>query len=189
MTRSEPAADPQEARGEGPGTPEIRSLIREIPDFPVPGVLFRDITPLLHDPAAMRAVVRRMADHYRDQPLGAVAGIESRGFLFAVPLALALDLPFVPLRKPGKLPARVRRVDFELEYGQAALEVHEDAVRPGDRLLVVDDLLATGGTSAAAARLIGELGGEVAGFCYLVELSELRGRRRLDAPVFSLLQL
>jgi adenine phosphoribosyltransferase len=176
-------------QAETAGMAAIRSLIREIPDFPAPGVLFRDITPLLHEPAAMREVVRRMAEHWRGEPLEAVAGIESRGFLFAVPLALALDLPFVPLRKPGKLPARVRRVDYRLEYGQAALEVHEDAIRAGDRLLVVDDLLATGGTSAAAARLIGELGGRVSGFCYLVELGELHGRQRLEAPVFSLLQL
>ena len=168
---------------------EIRAHVRDVPDFPVPGVLFRDITPLLAEPELMRAVIDVLAAKYRGQGIGAVVAIEARGFLFGLPLALVLDCPFVPVRKPGKLPAATRHIDYSLEYGTAGLEIHDDAIQPGTRVVIVDDLLATGGTSQAAGRLVHQLHGDVAGFAYVIELTELHGREQLDAPVYSLLQL
>lgn len=159
----------------------LKALIRDVPDFPVPGILFRDVTPLLRDAAGMRAVVEALAGEWRDRGVDAVAGIESRGFIFGAPLATALGVGFVPVRKLGKLPARTVRRDYALEYGTATLEMHQDAVRPGERVLLVDDLLATGGTARAAAELVEEVGARVAGISFVIELAALGGRRELSA--------
>lgn len=156
-----------------------RSLIRDVPDFPEPGILFRDITPLLYDAEALRAVNDALAEQARALDTEVVAGIEARGFIFGVPLAERLRLPFVPLRKPGKLPGDAEAVSYDLEYGQATLEAHRDPSIAGRRVLVVDDVLATGGTAAAAAQLIEALGGTVAGFAFCIELTALGGRGRL----------
>jgi adenine phosphoribosyltransferase len=165
----------------------VRARIRAIPDFPSPGILFRDITPLLHDPAALRAANDALADAARGMDATVIAGVEARGFIFGVPVAERLALPFVPMRKPGKLPAAFASVAYELEYGTAELEVHRDPSLAGQRVVVIDDLLATGGTAAAAAQLVGELGGELAGYAFLIELTELHGREHLtEAPVFAL---
>ena len=156
------------------------SLIRDIPDFPQSGILFKDITPLLSDPAAFQEVLDRFAEHAQALAPDIIAGIESRGFLFGAPLAPALGLGFVPIRKAGKLPSQTEREEYELEYGSAVIELHRDAVQPGQRVLIVDDLLATGGTAAAAARLVEKLGGCVAGFLFLIELEFLEGRAALS---------
>ncbi len=162
--------------------------IRKIPDFPQPGVMFRDITPLLANVRAFRESIRQMADHFRDRQPQAILAAEARGFIFAAPLALELDAAFVPVRKPGKLPFDTHAFHYELEYGTDSLELHTDAVAEGDRVLFVDDLLATGGTMEACARLADRCGAEVVGYAFLVELDFLNGRDRL-APheVFSLI--
>ena len=166
-----------------------RELIRDVPDFPQPGVLFRDITPLLHDPAALREANDALASAAREFGATVVAGIEARGFIFGVPVAERLGLPFVPMRKPGKLPAAYASVAYELEYAVTGLELHEDPPIEGQRVLVVDDLLATGGTAEAASRLVETLGGEVAGFAFFIELTELGGRARLgEGPVVTLVR-
>jgi adenine phosphoribosyltransferase len=168
---------------------DLRHYIRDIPDFPKPGILFKDITPLLADPAAFQCVIDRMAERYRPQPPDLVAAVEARGFLFAAPLALALRKPLVPLRKPGKLPFRTYSLAYELEYGSAELQVHTDGVRPGERVLLVDDLLATGGTMCAGCQLVEKAGGHVVGCAFLVELTFLGGREKLNPrEVFSLIQ-
>jgi adenine phosphoribosyltransferase len=154
----------------------LDAIIRRVPDFPKPGIVFRDITPLLGDPATYRETVMAMAAPWREAGLTHVVGIESRGFLFGAPLALALELPFVPVRKPGKLPHRTEREEYALEYGTDALEMHADAMPAGARVLVVDDVLATGGTARATARLVGRVGGTVHGFAFLLELGALGGR-------------
>ncbi|MCU0866213.1 MAG: adenine phosphoribosyltransferase [Planctomycetes bacterium] len=168
---------------------DLAKLLRDVPDFPKPGILFKDITPLLADPAAMRETIARLArlDCGR---IDKVAAIESRGFLFGVPLALQLGVGFVPVRKPGKLPWKTSRVEYVLEYGTDAVEIHQDAVRSGERVLLVDDLLATGGTMGAACQLIEGCGGVVAACAFVVELCFLPGRQRL-APrrVDSLIQV
>jgi adenine phosphoribosyltransferase len=168
---------------------DLSRYIRDVPDFPKPGVLFKDITPLLADPAALRHAVELMADHYRARALDLVAAVEARGFLFAAPLALLLQKPLVPLRKPGKLPYRTHSLQYDLEYGSAELQLHIDAVAPHARALMVDDLLATGGTMRAGCELIEKAGGRVVGCAVLVELTFLGGRERL-APheVFSLIR-
>lgn len=157
----------------------ISSLVRDIPDHPVAGVTFRDITPLLGDAEALADVVTRLADEWAGAGVTKVAGIEARGFILAAPVALRLGAGFAPLRKPGKLPWRVEREAYDLEYGTDALEVHADAFGPGDRVLVVDDVLATGGTSVAAVRLVERLCAAVVGVAVLVELVPLGGRDRL----------
>jgi adenine phosphoribosyltransferase len=157
----------------------LTSLVRDVPDFPVPGVTFRDITPLLGDADAFSAVVAGMADPWEASGVTTVVGIEARGFIVAAPIALRLGAGLVPVRKPGKLPWRVEREGYDLEYGTDALEVHADAVGPGDRVLVVDDVLATGGTASAAARLVERLGAAVVGVSVLIELASLGGRDRL----------
>ncbi|MDP9347649.1 MAG: adenine phosphoribosyltransferase [Gemmatimonadota bacterium] len=157
----------------------LKDLIRDVPDFPVPGILFRDVTPLLRDPRGLREVVERLAEELRGVEVDAVAGIESRGFIFGAPLAMALGAGFVPIRKPGKLPAEKIRREYALEYGTSTLEMHADAVCPGERVLVVDDLLATGGTALASVRLVEELGGVVAAAAFVIELSFLDGRMAL----------
>ena len=167
----------------------IRALIRDVPDFPAPGVLFKDITPLLREPGALSDVTEFLAGRYRENNIDVVAGIESRGFLFGAPLAVALGTGFVPIRKKGKLPAPAISREYSLEYGANHLEVHRDSVEPGQRVLVVDDVLATGGTARAGAEMIEELGGEVVEVVFLIELEFLRGRAALGGyNVFSVLQ-
>jgi adenine phosphoribosyltransferase len=166
---------------------DIRSLIREIPDYPQPGVSFKDITTVLKDPQALQYVVRVMANRFRDKGIDVIVGVESRGFIFGAPLAYELGLGLVLVRKPGKLPAEKIQVEYELEYGKDTLEIHKDAIQPGQRVLIVDDLLATGGTISAAAKLVEQLGGEVAGYSFLIELAFLGGRNKLgDKEIASL---
>lgn len=168
---------------------DLARYIRDIPDFPKPGILFKDITPLLAEPHAFRRAIRLMQEHYRGQQVDAVAAAEARGFLFAAPLALLMERPLIPLRKPGKLPYRTHALQYDLEYGSAELQVHIDGVVPGARVLLVDDLLATGGTMHAGCRLIEKAGGQVAGCAFLVELAFLQGREKLQPhEVFSLIQ-
>jgi adenine phosphoribosyltransferase len=168
---------------------DLKQLIREVPDFPKPGILFYDITTLLRDSDGFAGVIDGLKSHYSGARVDLVLGIEARGFIFAPALAYALHAGFVPIRKPGKLPAAVVSVSYDLEYGKDSLEMHKDAVQPGSRVLIVDDLLATGGTAAAAARLVREAGGTVAGLGFVVELTFLSGRAKLpEYDVFSLLQ-
>ncbi|RMG44788.1 MAG: adenine phosphoribosyltransferase [Acidobacteria bacterium] len=168
---------------------DLKRYVRDVPDFPKPGILFRDITPLLADPAAFGAALERLAREAEALSPDLVAGIESRGFILGAPLARQLGTGFVPIRKPGKLPSRTLQESYSLEYGEGRLEMHADAVGPGRRVLIVDDLLATGGTAAAACRLVRRAGGEVAGLLFLIELEALAGRSRLeDGPVVSLLR-
>jgi adenine phosphoribosyltransferase len=168
---------------------KARQLIRDIPDFPSPGILFRDITPVLLDPEALRECIGLYADDARERGAELVIGIESRGFLFGIPVADRLGLGFVPVRKLGKLPYATVRADYELEYGTNTVEMHVDAVRPGQRCVIVDDLLATGGTAAATCRLVEDRGGEVVGLSFLIELTALNGRSRIpDYPVTSFIQ-
>ena len=168
---------------------DLKALIREVPGFPKPGILFYDITTLLKDKDGLRGVIDGLKDHYRDTQVDVVLGIEARGFIFAPALAYALGAGFVPVRKPKKLPAECVSVTYDLEYGTDTLEMHKDAVRRGDRVLIVDDLLATGGTAAAAARMVQDAGGVVVGLGFVVELTFLGGRGRLSGhDVFSLLE-
>lgn len=151
--------------------------LRDVPDFPSPGILFKDITPVLADPELMRDVISHMAAPYRDLGVTHVVAMESRGFLFGVPLALELGVAFVPARKPGKLPCRTERVSYSLEYGADELEIHADAIDGSSRVLVVDDVLATGGTAAAVCALVRRIGGRVIGLSMLLEIASLEGRR------------
>jgi len=159
---------------------ELKRTIRDVHNFPKPGIVFKDVTPVLLDVALFAQTVKLMADSYRDARITRVVSIESRGFLFGAPIALELGAGVVPIRKPGKLPAATQRVEYALEYGTDALEMHHDAVGPGDRVLVVDDVLATGGTANAAAQLVGGTGAAVVGFTFLIELDFLKGRQRLQ---------
>jgi adenine phosphoribosyltransferase len=158
---------------------DLRAKIREVPDFPKPGILFYDITTLLKEAEAFRDVIDRMADQVKDARIDLVVGMESRGFIFAAPLAYKLGAGFVPVRKLGKLPAETIEVEYALEYGTATLEIHKDAIQPGQRVLIVDDLLATGGTVMGTIELVRRLGGEIAGLSFMVELSSLHGREKL----------
>ena len=168
---------------------QLRTLIRHVPDFPKPGILFYDITTLLRDPVGLRAALDCLAAPYRDASIDAVVGIESRGFLFGIGVAERLGAGFVPVRKPGKLPARTARVAYDLEYGSDAVEMHEDALEAGHRVLIVDDLLATGGTARAAAELVAGRGAVVHGLAFLIELGALDGRTRLAGhEVFAALR-
>jgi adenine phosphoribosyltransferase len=160
---------------------EIRGKIRDIKDFPTEGILFKDITTLLKDGPAFRSVVDMLADAYRGEQIDVVVGIESRGFIFGGPVAHQLGAGFVPVRKLGKLPGKTIEVEYELEYGRDALAMHEDAIKPGQRILAVDDLLATGGTMAATLRLVEQLGGKVVGVSFLIELAFLHGRDKLKS--------
>ena len=155
---------------------DLRHHIRDVPDFPSPGILFRDITPLLQNPAAFRFAVDRMAERFSDTRFDSIVGIEARGFIFAAPIAYALGIPLVPARKQGKLPYETNSVSYELEYGWDSIEVHVDAIPSGHQVLIVDDLVATGGTLAATAQLIERSGGSVAGIGVIIELSDLNGR-------------
>ena len=166
----------------------LESKIRSIPDFPVPGIVFRDITPLVGDPTALKLAVHQLVHPFLGEAIDAVAGMEARGFIFGSLVALELNVGFVPLRKPGKLPYDVQSVTYDLEYGSAALEAHIDAIEPGARILLVDDLIATGGTAVASCELVESLGGEIVGCAFVMELDELRGRDRLgERRVHSLL--
>jgi adenine phosphoribosyltransferase len=159
---------------------KLRAKIRDIPDFPQPGILFRDITPLVKDPAALRFTIHQLIHPFVGEDITAVAGMEARGFIFGALAAWELGVGFVPLRKPGKLPYNVHTIDYDLEYGSARLEVHLDAVGVGDRVLLVDDLLATGGTARASCSLVESLGAEVAACAFVVELDALEGRQVLN---------
>jgi adenine phosphoribosyltransferase len=167
----------------------LKTLIREVPDFPKKGILFYDITTLLKDPAGLRGVIDGLKNHYAGAGVDVVVGVEARGFIFAPALAYALNAGFVPVRKPKKLPAEVVSISYALEYGKDELEMHRDAVLPGCRVLIVDDLLATGGTARAVAQLVEQQGGKVVGIGCVVELTFLNGRAKLGGhDVFSLLQ-
>ena len=159
---------------------DYKALIREVPNFPKPGILFYDITTLLKDERAFRNVVDDLAARYRDKRIAKVVGIESRGFILGSPLAYHLEAGFVPVRKAGKLPADIFEVQYNLEYGSSSLAVHRDAITIGERVLIVDDLLATGGTAAATVHLVRQLGGEIMGIVVLVELESLKGRDKLN---------
>jgi adenine phosphoribosyltransferase len=166
-----------------------KALIRDIPDFPKPGILFKDITPVLGDSRAFREVIESFQAWAEPKHPDVIVGVESRGFIFGTPLAMAMGLGFVPIRKLGKLPHETVQEEYDLEYGTACVEVHRDAILPGQRVLIVDDLLATGGTASASARLVEAIGGTVAGFCFLIELSFLPGRGKLsDYDVLALVE-
>jgi adenine phosphoribosyltransferase len=168
---------------------DLTSLIRTIPDFPLPGIQFKDITTLIGNGPAFAQVIDTMAERYRDKGIDAVVGVESRGFIFSAPIALKLGVGLVPVRKPGKLPADTYKSEYQLEYGSNTLEIHRDAFQPGARVLVVDDLLATGGTIRAASKLIEMAGGTVADLAFVIELAFLGGREKLAPyPVYSLIQ-
>ena len=172
-----------------PHMDNLKALIREVPDFPKPGILFYDITTLLKDKTGFRGVIDGLKNHYAQAHVDVVLGIEARGFIFAPALAYALGAGFVPVRKPRKLPAETLKVTYDLEYGTDTLEMHKDAVVKGCRVLIVDDLLATGGTASAATRMVKDAGGEVVGLGFVVELTFLNGRQKLAGQdVFSLLQ-
>ena len=167
----------------------LKQLIREVPDFPKPGINFFDITTLLKDRDGFRDTIDLLGDHYTGQSIDVVVGIEARGYFFAPAMALALGAGFVPVRKPKKLPHTVKSIEYALEYGTDMLEIHADAIEPGQKVLIVDDVLATGGTASAVTRLIEMLGGRVAGLAFVIELSFLNGRSKLaNQDVFSLLQ-
>jgi adenine phosphoribosyltransferase len=168
---------------------DLKKLIREVPDYPKPGILFYDLTTLLKDKQGFRTLIDRLCEHYNGHTIDVVAGIEARGFIFAPALAYRLGAGFVPVRKPKKLPAKTASVSYALEYGTDTLEIHEDAVKPGQRVIICDDLLATGGTAAATAKLVEKLGGAVEGAAFAVELTFLGGRKKLNGvDVFSLIQ-
>jgi adenine phosphoribosyltransferase len=167
---------------------DLKALIREVPDFPKPGINFYDITTLLKDSHGLQSVIGALADHYRAVPCDVVLGVEARGFIFAPAVAYALGKGFIPVRKPKKLPAQTVRIEYDLEYGTDVLEIHADAIQPGQRVLILDDVLATGGTAAAVARLVEKLGGTVSSLGFLIELDFLAGRKKLDGyDAFALL--
>lgn len=167
----------------------FNALIRNVPDFPIPGIQFKDITTLLRNGPAFRAVIDALVAQYRDQSIDIVAGVESRGFIFAAPVAYQLGAGVVPIRKPGKLPATTVEISYSLEYGANTLQMHADAFPPGARVLLVDDLLATGGTIGAAAKLVEQVGGQVIGLAFVIELTSLNGRAQIGQyPIVSLVQ-
>lgn len=168
---------------------DLKKLIREVPDYPKPGILFYDLTTLLKDKHGFHILIDRLCDHYKSHHIDVVAGIEARGFIFAPALAYRLGAGFVPVRKPKKLPAKTASISYSLEYGTDTLEIHEDAIKKGQKVIVCDDLLATGGTAAATAKLVEKLGGVVDGAAFAVELTFLKGRAKLPGlDVFSLIQ-
>lgn len=172
---------------------DYAAYIADIPDYPEPGVVFKDITPLFADPVAMRHNVEDIADHFKDAGVTKVVGPEARGFMIGVPVALELGAGFIPARKPGKLPRETYSVSYELEYGTDTLEIHKDAIQPGDRVLIVDDLIATGGTAAAAGKLVQDVAAELIGYACILELSFLDPRKTLatagDQELYSLIQV
>lgn len=169
---------------------DLKSLIRDIPDFPKPGIMFRDITTLLRDADGLRYTIDTLAEKFADYAVDYVIGMESRGFIFGTPLAYKLGAGFIPVRKSGKLPAAVHMIEYELEYGTDRLEIHQDALHDACRVLIIDDLIATGGTAGATARLVQRSGCELVGFGFIIELSALEGRKNLpeNVPVVSLVQ-
>lgn len=168
---------------------DLKPFIREIPDFPKPGILFKDITTLLQNPQGLRATIDLLAEKCAGFTPDYIVGMESRGFIVGAPLAYKMEIGFVPVRKPGKLPAAVHSVEYELEYGTDCLEMHQDALHPGSRVLIVDDLIATGGTAGATAKLIQKIGCELVGFAFVIELADLNGRQQLpEAPIVTLVQ-
>ncbi len=164
---------------------QIKSLIRTIPDFPKPGIQFRDITTLLGDAAGLKLTIDALAERYRGKAISKVAGIESRGFILGAPLAVALGTGFVPVRKPGKLPGEKVGLDYALEYGQDRVELHTDAIAPGERVLLVDDLVATGGTALASAKLVSQVGGKIVECAFVIDLPDLGGRKKLEAAGYA----
>jgi len=168
---------------------DLKQHIRHVPDFPKAGILFYDITTLLRDPQGFKITIDMLATPYHQQDIDAVVGIESRGFILGAAVAERLGAGFIPIRKPGKLPAKALKESYDLEYGKDALEIHEDAVQPGQRILIVDDVLATGGTASAAAKMVKRLGGELHGLAFLIELLGLNGKSKLEGErVLSVLQ-
>lgn len=168
---------------------DLREKVRVIEDFPKEGISFKDITTLISDGEALKEAVDKMVEFFKDKNIDLVVGPEARGFIFGVPVAYALGAGFVPVRKPGKLPADTVKVEYDLEYGSDILEIHKDAIKPGSRVAIVDDLLATGGTIAAVTKLVEQVGGEVVGLSFAIELEELKGREKLkDYDVMSLLK-
>lgn len=168
---------------------DLKKFIRDVPDFPKPGILFKDITPLLENPAALEDAVGRLTEPFLSRKIDSVAGVESRGFIFGALVAARLGVGFLPVRKPGKLPRETFREEFQLEYGASAVEIHRDALGSGPRILVVDDVLATGGTAAATGKLVQRAGGEVISMTFLIELAFLEGRKHLPGfDIHSLLQ-
>ena len=173
-----------------PDAESLAKVLRDVPDFPKKGILFKDITPILASPAALSLAVEFLTQPFRDQSVEIVVGAESRGFIFGTAVARNLSAGFVPIRKPGKLPCKTRRAEYQLEYGTDALEIHDDAIRPGMRVLMIDDLLATGGTMAASVELVRSLGGEIIGAAFLIELLFLHGRDKLRGiPVHSVIKV
>lgn len=167
----------------------LKTKIRDISDFPIKGIQFKDITPLVKNPASLRFAIAELVKPFKNSNITAVAGMEARGFIFGSLVAWELDVGFIPLRKPGKLPYDVQRVDYELEYGTTSLEVHIDAIEPGDRILLVDDVLATGGTAKASCELIEQLNGEIVACTFVIELTDLKGREQIsNYPIHSLIQ-
>jgi len=168
---------------------DFKSTIRSVPNFPIEGILFYDITTLLKNPAALKESIDQVVDHYKNGGIDVVVGMESRGFIFGMPVAYQLGVGFVPIRKPGKLPAETISESYDLEYGTNTLEIHVDAIEKGQKVLVIDDLLATGGTAQATCKLVKKLGGQVAGVAFIIELNFLNGREKLkDYQVFSLVR-
>ncbi len=167
---------------------DLKSFIRDVHDFPKKGIVFKDITPLLQNPKAFHAVIEQLAERYKNKGLKAVVAMESRGFIFGAPLAVRLGVSFVPVRKPGKLPHKTHQEPYDLEYGKDTLEIHQDAVNKGDKVLILDDVLATGGTAAATVRLVEKAGGEVAEAAFIIHLSLLNGQDKLKStPFFSII--
>ncbi|MGR3296032.1 MAG: adenine phosphoribosyltransferase [Candidatus Bathyanammoxibius sp.] len=170
-------------------TNDLKALIRDVPDFPKKGIVFKDITPLLSDVQGLRTAIDRLTEHYRNTNVSVVVGAEARGFILGPPVALNLNAGFVPVRKPGKLPYKTKSVTYDLEYGTDTVEIHEDAIKPGQEVLMLDDVLATGGTMAACCKLVESMGGRIVGCAFLLELTFLNGRKALDGrDVFSLIQ-
>jgi adenine phosphoribosyltransferase len=168
---------------------DLRPFIREIADFPKPGILFKDITTLLQNPTGLRAMIDLLAEKTSDLKPDFIVGMESRGFIIGAPLAYKMQIGFVPVRKPGKLPAAVHSIEYELEYGTDCLEMHQDAVKPGSRILIVDDLIATGGTAGATAQLVEKIGCDLVGCAFVIELKDLKGRDRLpQVPIITLVE-
>jgi adenine phosphoribosyltransferase len=188
-TKDNSRDEPERVAKEKRWMDELKPLIREVADYPKPGILFYDLTTVLKDKQGFHKLVDKLCDHYDGQTIDIVAGIEARGFIFAPALAYRLGAGFVPVRKPKKLPAKTVSISYSLEYGEDSLEIHQDAIKPGDRVIICDDLLATGGTASATAKLVQQLGGKVEGLAFAVELTFLNGRAKLPGlDVFSLIQ-
>jgi len=167
---------------------DLKQLIRDVPDFPKKGIIFKDITPLIGNPKAYQKAINAFAERYKEKKIDKVVSVEARGFLFGAPLAYKLGAGIIPVRKPGKLPFHTNRIDYELEYGTDSLDIHKDAIKNGERVLIVDDLLATGGTITAVSKLVEQLKGEIIELAFLIELKFLNGREKLKQyPVFSLI--